>query len=268
MTIHYPAAKRAAEALIHDHIVRRIWDRDISAWGAASGSADARSIETRLGWLESHAPWRPELSASPLLADSVKRKGFSAVYLLGMGGSSLCAEVIASVFGAADSIPASPFSTRPTSRRSPARRRASTPRDTLFIVASKSGGTVEVASMERFFWAAHVRRARRRAGRSSLRGDHGPGDGAAEAGGIAGLSRSFPESRGYRRAVFGAVAVRSRARGAHRRAGHDTRGRWQGDGRGMPAGEPHERRPRARRVHRRCGEGGTKQTHRCPSRRD
>jgi len=50
-TIHYPPGARAADALLDDHAVRRIWDRDVSTWGAAPGSADAKSIETRLGWL-------------------------------------------------------------------------------------------------------------------------------------------------------------------------------------------------------------------------
>ncbi len=77
---------------------------------------------------------------------------FEAAYLLGMGGSSLCAEVLRSVFGIADGYPELHVLdttdeltlTTAAARMDPAR--------TLFIVASKSGGTVEVASMERFFW--------------------------------------------------------------------------------------------------------------------
>ena len=70
-----------------------------------------------------------------------------------MGGSSLCAEVLRSVFGVA---PGYPELVRPRhDRRAHAHhgRRAPDAARTLFLVASKSGGTVEVASMERFFWA-------------------------------------------------------------------------------------------------------------------
>jgi hypothetical protein len=69
-----------------------------------------------------------------------------------MGGSSLCAEVLSSVFGVADGFPQLTVLdttdevtlTNAANRMDPSR--------TLFIVASKSGSTVEVSSMERFFW--------------------------------------------------------------------------------------------------------------------
>ena len=89
-----------------------------------------------------------------------------------MGGSSLCAEVLRSVFGIAPrATRSSSCSTRPTSARSRRRPRAWIPSATLFLVASKSGGTVEVASMERFFWARMSGDAGRRR-RTALRRDH------------------------------------------------------------------------------------------------
>ncbi len=151
-TIHYPAGARAADALLNDHVVRRIWDRDISVWGAAPGSSDAKSIETRLGWLDVADTIGGEVDRIVALAEAVKSERIRAVYLLGMGGSSLCAEVIASVYGSSDGYPVLTVLDTTDERTITEAASNSDPAETLFIVASKSGGTVEVASMERFFW--------------------------------------------------------------------------------------------------------------------
>jgi glucose-6-phosphate isomerase len=156
MTIHFPPATRAVDTFIHDHTVQRIWDRDISVWRAAHGSSDAKSIQTRLGWLDVAHTLAPELGRIAALADAVKTEGIRAVYLLGMGGSSLCAEVIATVCGAGKDYPHLTVLDTTDEHTITRAARQSSPRDTLFIVASKSGGTVEVASMERFFWERMV----------------------------------------------------------------------------------------------------------------
>jgi glucose-6-phosphate isomerase len=152
MTIHFPAGAHASDRLIHDHVVRRIWERDISVWGAAPGSADAKSIESRLGWLDVARTTEPALGRLKAIGDAAKAEGVRAIYLLGMGGSSLCAEVLASVFGVADGYPelfVLDTTDELTITNAAARLE---PRATWFLVSSKSGGTVEVVSMERFFW--------------------------------------------------------------------------------------------------------------------
>src|SRR6185436_20144434 len=123
-----------------------------SAWRAAPGSADAKSVQTRLGWLDVVHTTAPELSRVVALANAVKGDGIRSAYLLGMGGSSLCAEVIASVFGIAKDYPRLTVLDTTDEKAITTAARECVPRETLFIVASKSGGTVEVASMERFFW--------------------------------------------------------------------------------------------------------------------
>ena len=152
MTIPLPAGARAADALLHDRVVRRIWDRDISVWRAAPGSAEAKSIETRLGWLDVATTTAPEITRVVALAEAARTEGIRAVYLLGMGGSSLCAEVMRLVFGVANGNP-DLFVLDTTDERTITSAAARLePRQSLFLVSSKSGGTVEVASMERFFW--------------------------------------------------------------------------------------------------------------------
>jgi glucose-6-phosphate isomerase len=152
MTIHFEPAARTADRLLRDHLVRRIWDRDISVWGASPGNTDARSIETRLGWLDVAAATEPELDRLLALGEAAKTEGIRAVYLLGMGGSSLCAEVLASVFGSTDGYPEL-FVLDTTDEQTIANAASRLdPRTTMFLVSSKSGGTVEVVSMEGFFW--------------------------------------------------------------------------------------------------------------------
>jgi glucose-6-phosphate isomerase len=158
ITPSYPPADRLADQLLAEHVVTRIWARDPSAWQAAPDSGAARSIGTRLGWLDVGTTMPPSLGAVTRLAEEARREGVRAVYLLGMGGSSLCAEVLKAVCGVADGHP-DLHVLDTTDERTLTRTAASlTPDHTWFIVASKSGGTVEVASMERFFWH-HMREA-------------------------------------------------------------------------------------------------------------
>jgi glucose-6-phosphate isomerase len=149
----YEPARALADRLIADRVVTRIWNRDISVWHAAPGSADAQSIETRLGWLDVAKTMAPELDRVEGLGAAAKAEGLRAVYLLGMGGSSLCAEVLKQVSGIAEGHPDLVVLDTTDERTITAAAGAMDPGNTLFLVASKSGGTVEVATMERYFWS-------------------------------------------------------------------------------------------------------------------
>ena len=152
MSLAFAPAARLLDRFLHERLVTRIWDRDPRAWGAAPASADERSIQTRLGWLDVATTMAPGVPRAASLAQQITAERFDAVYLLGMGGSSLCAEVLRAVCGIANGYPElhvldttdEKTITTAASRLDPARA--------LFLVASKSGGTVEVASLERFFW--------------------------------------------------------------------------------------------------------------------
>lgn len=164
MKPHYQAAATLADRLLHDKVVERIWNRDPGAWSAEPGSADARSIETRLGWLDIGSTMPPHMAQVERLRDDVRAEGFEAVYLLGMGGSSLCAEVLRSVFGVSEGYPQlTVLDTTDELTLTGAAARMD-PRRTIFVVASKSGSTVEVASMERYFWQEMTRAVGERAG--------------------------------------------------------------------------------------------------------
>lgn len=152
MHIQYEPAATLATELLQDHVVSRIWARDIAVWHATPDSADARSIASRLGWLDVAHTMAPHLDRLAALGAAAKEEQIEAVYLLGMGGSSLCAEVLRSVYGIADGHPELFVLDTTDERTITAAASRMDPARTWFLVASKSGGTVEVASMERFFW--------------------------------------------------------------------------------------------------------------------
>jgi glucose-6-phosphate isomerase len=151
MPTTYAPADEIIDRMLNERVVSRIWARDISVWGAQPGTADARSIATRLGWLDVARTMSGEIERVARLAHQARQERIRAVYLLGMGGSSLCAEVIRSVFGVKEDYPELfVLDTTDEHAISAAAGRMDAAR-TWFIVASKSGGTVEVVSLERFF---------------------------------------------------------------------------------------------------------------------
>ncbi len=165
MTSAYVPATSLADRFLRDRIVSRIWERDPSVWRAETGTDAAKSIATRLGWLDLAKTMPPHFERLDGLARALKAEQTEAVYLLGMGGSSLCAEVIGSVHGVTQDFPRVVVLDTTDEQTLNAASSRMTPERTLFLVASKSGGTIEVASMERFFWAHVEKKMAANAGR-------------------------------------------------------------------------------------------------------
>lgn len=119
-------------------IVERIWARDASLW---TGKDEARW----LGWLDEPARMRERVHELLEFAASVD---YDRVVLLGMGGSSLAPEVMGRTFGA-------PYFRVLDTTHPEAIRRIKEEADlatTLFVVSSKSGGTLETRSHFDYFW--------------------------------------------------------------------------------------------------------------------
>ena len=154
MTLPFEPAAHLADRFLGERVVTRIWDRDPSVWRAEPGSEAERSIANRLGWLDVGDTMPPHLDRIAAFVDSVRAESVAAVYLLGMGGSSLCAEVIRAVHGISPGHPQVIVLDTTDERTLNEAATSLDPARSLFLVASKSGGTVEVMSMERFFWAA------------------------------------------------------------------------------------------------------------------
>ncbi|MGO4711215.1 bifunctional transaldolase/phosoglucose isomerase [Bradyrhizobium sp. 2TAF24] len=138
--------RKLADAWRAGGLIRRLWARDAALW---TGQDEGRW----LGWLDAAAHGEAALSSYQAFAQWVKQQGFTDAVVLGMGGSSLGPEVIATTFGHADGFPrlTTLDSTDPAQiRRTEAAVKLAT---TLFIVASKSGGTTEPNVLMDYFFA-------------------------------------------------------------------------------------------------------------------
>ncbi|MEW6643958.1 MAG: bifunctional transaldolase/phosoglucose isomerase [Pseudomonadota bacterium] len=126
--------------------IRSLWARDAAVW---TGQDEGQW----LGWLDAVARGQAELAHYQAFAQWVKQQGFTDAVVLGMGGSSLGPDVIATTFGHAAGFPRLTIldSTDPAQiRRTEAAIKLST---TLFIVSSKSGGTTEPNALMDYFFA-------------------------------------------------------------------------------------------------------------------
>jgi glucose-6-phosphate isomerase len=121
--------------------IDRIWERDPTLW---TGADEAKW----LGWLDEPRRMGERIAELESFADSVADEGLDAVVLLGMGGSSLAPEVLRRTFRVESFHVLD--TTHPAAIR--AVESAIDLRRTLFVSASKSGGTLETRSHTDYFW--------------------------------------------------------------------------------------------------------------------
>ncbi len=131
--------------------MRRLWERDASLWTGTDETS-------WLGWLGLPEEEIAQLDHLKRAQEDARTGGFDHVLLLGMGGSSLCPEVLRMTFGRVAGFPELHVldSTDPAQIRSVERRLD--PARTLFIVSSKSGTTLEPNIFKDYFFD-RVRRA-------------------------------------------------------------------------------------------------------------
>ena len=129
------------------NICKRIWEKDHTVW-----SPDPTELGNRLGWLFLPNTSLEEIEEIQAFAAEISDAAMRHVVLLGMGGSSLAPEVFAHTFGSSAGYPELIVldSTHPDAVR--AVEDAIDPARTLFVVASKSGTTLETLSFFRTFW--------------------------------------------------------------------------------------------------------------------
>ena len=127
----------------HDGWSRRLWAGDASLW---TGKDEAKW----LGWLPAARGERVDVAA--LEAFSAEVAGFTHVLLLGMGGSSLGPEVLAETFGTRPGHPKLLVLDSTDPDQISRFEAQIDPAKTLFIVASKSGSTLEPDILHRYFF--------------------------------------------------------------------------------------------------------------------
>jgi transaldolase/glucose-6-phosphate isomerase len=148
---HLPAAldgavKASVEEWRKAAKVRRLWHRNANLW---TGADEAKW----LGWLTIAEEERRDIARLQNLAADIRKAKFTHALLLGMGGSSLGAEVFARTFGHRTGYPELLVldSTNPADIK--AVEEAIDLKHTLFIVSSKSGTTLEPNILKDYFYA-------------------------------------------------------------------------------------------------------------------
>jgi glucose-6-phosphate isomerase len=126
--------------------IDRFWNKDASLW-----TKDGE--EKWLGWIDIVERQQKDSAAFKTLAADVKATGFKSVLLLGMGGSSLCPEVLAVTFGQQAGFPALHIVDSTDPAQVKAARDKVDLAETLVVVASKSGSTLEPNVLKQYFFA-------------------------------------------------------------------------------------------------------------------
>jgi glucose-6-phosphate isomerase len=131
-------------------VVKRIWRRDASLWKA--DEASQKIIKNSLGWLTVIDEMLKVVDDLAQFGNTMRRRGFRQVMVCGMGGSSLCPEVLAQTFGPQAGYPELLVldSTDPDVLAS-FLERVDLPH-CLFIIASKSGTTTEPNVFYKFWY--------------------------------------------------------------------------------------------------------------------
>lgn len=144
---------RFASKAVKDNIVARIWAKDFTVWGE-----NPAEISNRLGWLDSPANSLKALSEINEFIENLPKNRFSDVLLLGMGGSSLAPEVFARTFGSAPGYPKLHVLDSTDPRAVLEYERKLAPEKTLYVVSTKSGGTIETLSFMKYFYTSVAQR--------------------------------------------------------------------------------------------------------------
>ena len=140
----------ALDAADRNHLAERIWKKDAALWKA--DPVHQAIIKNSLGWLNVASQMRNQVADLQKFGDEIKQAGFKSVVLCGMGGSSLCVEVFNKTLGSARGYPkvfvldtTDPATILNLEKKIDVAK-------TLFVIASKSGGTIETLDHFKYFY--------------------------------------------------------------------------------------------------------------------
>ena len=145
------------EKLTRMDFSKRLWAKDATLW-------TGQDENQWLGWLDIVQEQQKHLAELQELSKTIKEKGFKHAVLLGMGGSSLCVEVMRQTFGNKPGYPTMLVLDSVVPSQVKAVRKVIDPGTTVFIVASKSGSTIEPNVLCQYFYEETKKAVREKAG--------------------------------------------------------------------------------------------------------
>jgi len=146
----YQAEFEAALArLMSERVAKRIFESDFTLW-----KPEPDEITNRLGWLELPITMPDQLDEIKRFVVDLHERGFRKVLLLGMGGSSLAPELFAeAVDRSSDNLQLTVLDSTDPAEILKAQQ-SHVLSETLYLVSSKSGGTIETLSLLKYFYNA------------------------------------------------------------------------------------------------------------------
>ncbi len=146
------AVAKRMNQLEADSVPTRLWAHDPTLW--TTDPAGQAEVKIRMGWMDSPQKARDLIPTYKAFAAEIHKEGIHRVLVVGMGGSSLTAEVLSSLQSAANMV--SPLSLAILDSTDPEQVSLTggnfPPDKSLYIVASKSGGTAEMMAAFNYFW--------------------------------------------------------------------------------------------------------------------
>ncbi len=130
--------------------LNKLRSKDASLWTSAEGSDDESKW---LGWLDIVERQQQDLATYAALRDEIHSAGFTHALLLGMGGSSLCPEVLALTYGQQPGFPKLHIVDTTDPAQVAAARAAVDLKKTICVVSSKSGSTLEPNILKDYFYS-------------------------------------------------------------------------------------------------------------------
>ena len=140
-------------ALIDQDVLRRIWERDYTVWKPVE-----TEISDRLGWLSVAAKMRGQVAELKAFTEEVRGAGYERIVVLGMGGSSLGTLALHQLFGSRQGWPDLHVLDTTVPDAVAGMTKAVDCSTTLFVVASKSGTTIETRVLYQYFRSLVERR--------------------------------------------------------------------------------------------------------------
>ncbi len=138
--------KTVSSDWLNHNKVDRFWKKDSTLW-----TSDGE--EKWLGWIDIVERQQKDAASFAALAADVRSTGFKSALLLGMGGSSLCPEVLAETFGQQSGFPALHIVDSTDPAQVKAAQGKIDLRETLVVVASKSGSNLDPNIINQYFFA-------------------------------------------------------------------------------------------------------------------
>jgi glucose-6-phosphate isomerase len=171
----------------HNEVAKRIWQKDATLWKSDPDSI--KIINNSLGWLTVADEMIGVVDDLVEFSDSIRSRGFQHVMVCGMGGSSLCPEVLARTFGRQAGFPELLVLDSTDPDVIAAFREQIDIERCLFIIASKSGSTTEPNVFYKF-WYDEVSKLRENPGDNFI-AITDPGSPLVETAAELGFQRTF-----------------------------------------------------------------------------